>query len=236
MKNLLILTVLLLANLANSQKVEFIEKNDTIQKPKWQQFVYLFPETNKSNAILVSKVKVTGNIKNITAMFETIKSETQKIGSNAFVVENFNKIDTENGELVLSTYFCEEELLEENFLNTPKNKIYIFGNQNMINDKKQSFKVEGIKHEIDNGKFAVFEVEIGKEVKINKGGFSGMTLLIVGQENKAATFLSFSGLGLGGGNYNPGYNQVGVSFNTGRINKIEQNFAMALTKIFDEQK
>ncbi len=236
MKNLLILTLIFVSSLANAQKVDFISKNDTVQKPKSQQFVFLFAATNIADAIFVAKIKSSGNLKNIMTLFESLKSATQKIGANAFVVEGFTKIDNENGELTLSAYFCEDKIIEDNYFNMPKNKVYIFGNQDMVIEKKQTFKVDGIKYEIENGKYAVFPVEIGKEIKINKGGFAGMTFWFTAENNKTAAFLSFTGLGIGGGNYNPAFNQVGISFNTGRINRVDQNFALALLKIYTEQK
>ncbi|WP_166638096.1 hypothetical protein [Flavobacterium chryseum] len=48
--------------------------------------------------------------------------------------------------------------------------------------------------------------------------------------------MSFSGIGVNGGIYNPGSNAIGVNISTGRISKIEPNLALTLLKIFEEQK
>jgi len=236
MKKTFILLVLFISCSLYSQKIEFITKNDTLQKPAYQQFIYLCEATELTTLKLVAKVKSTGSLKNIALLFEKLKSETQKLGANAFRFESFKKVDTENGELVLSTYFCDDDTFDINFENIPKNKVYVFGNQNLTEQKTQSYKVNGNKCEITNGKYREFQVQLGEEIKINKGGLTGATFWTTGEENKSASFLNFGGIDFDGGNYNPGSNAVGVNINTGRISKIEPNLGLTLLKIFEEQK
>jgi hypothetical protein len=236
MKKLIFLLLIIVGNASYSQKIEFIEKNDTIEKPKDKLFVFICQETDTSNSKFVAKVKSIGKLSDLSSLFQKIKNEVQKIGANSFKFESFNKIDSENAELVLSTYFCDDIFFENNYKNIPKNKVYVFGNQNLTELKSQSFKVNGEKKEIESGMFKEFEVKIGEELKINKGGFTGMTYWIKGVEDKSATFLSFTGIGLDGGNYNPGYGSVGININTGRIDRIEPSFALTLLKIFEQQK
>ncbi len=237
MKKIIIIIVSLISNITFSQEiVEFISKNDTININKDNYFGYLFQETSLENAKLVAKVKGKGKLSNFTNVFNKIKKITTKIGANSFFVETYNKVDSDNFEIVLATYFCTDELFENNFKNVPKNFIYVFGNEDFELDKEQSFKVNGEKHEILNGKYKKFEVKVGEELKINKGGFTGMTLWITGEEDKGSTFLSFTGLGLMGGGYNPMNGGMGIAINTGRINRIEPNLGLILLKIFDEQK
>ena len=143
-----------------------------------------------------------------------------------------------NGELILSAYFCEDSLFDANFEHIPKNKIFIFGNDDWVDNKSQGYKVQGEKQEINSGYFKVFDIKENDEIKITKGGFSGMTLWYKRKENGYSSFLTFSGLGINGGGttYSPGYKGVGVSFNTGKINHVEPNLALALLKIYQEQK
>jgi len=237
MNKILILIIILISNISFSQEiVEIISKNDTLNKNKDDYFGYLFQETNLEQAKLVAKVRGKGKLSRFTEVFNKMKKATSKIGANSFFVENYNKIDSETFEIVLATYFCTDELFESNFKNVPKNFIYVFGNENFEQDKQQSFKVNGEKQVISSGKYKKFEVKVGEELKINKGGFAGMTLWITGKEDKGSTFLSFTGLGLMGGGYNPVNGGMGIAINTGRINRIEPNFGLLLLKIFDEQK
>jgi hypothetical protein len=236
MGKIIIILALIFFNFSFCQEVEFISKSDTLNINKDDYFGYLFQETDLSKAKLVAKVKGKGKINNISEIFNKLKRVTTKIGANSFFVENYTKIDSENIEFILSTYFCSDADFENNFKNVPKNLIFILGSENFSSEKTQNFKVNGEKHEISSGKYKKFEVKIGEELKINKGGFAGMTLWISGQEEKGSTFLSFTGLGLMGGGYNPVNGGMGVAINTGRINRIEPNFGLLLLKIFDEQK
>ncbi|TDO83959.1 hypothetical protein EV143_101402 [Flavobacterium chryseum] len=146
MKKTLTLLVLFIGCSMHSQKVKFITINDTLEKPEYQQFVYLGEATDLTNLKAVAKVKSTGSLKNIASLFENLKIETQKLGANTFRFESFKKIDAENGELILSTYFCNDDTFETNFENIPKNKVYIFGNQNLTEHKSQTYKVNGNKY------------------------------------------------------------------------------------------
>jgi hypothetical protein len=237
MKQFLILLCCICGSLAYSQQIEILEKGDTLQKPKYVQFIYLSEKTSLDSITFVARIKATGSLHNVSNLFLFINAEAQKLGANAFKFESFKMVDSQNGELVLSTYYSngEGDFFDVNFQNLPKNKIYIFGNQDMIASKTQSYKVNGEKHEIESGKFAQFEIKENEEVKINKGGFTGMTLWVKRKPEGYSSFLNFSGIGLNGTSYNAYSGGVGVSINTGTINKIEPNLALALLKIYSEQ-
>ncbi len=238
MKQILILLCCLYGGLAYSQEIEILEKGDTLQKPKYVQFIYIADSTDLSQSIFVAKIKATGSLRNVSNLFLFINAEAQKLGANSFKVESFKRIDSQNGELILSTYYNDGEgdFFDVNYQNLPHDKIYIFGNQDMVDSKTQNYKVNGEKHEIASGKFAVFEIKPDEEVKINKGGFTGMTLWVKRKPEGYSSFLNFSGIGLNGASYSPMGGGVGVSINTGTINKIEPNLALALLKIYSEQK
>ena len=232
MNKIIIIFLLLFVNFSFCQKVEFISKNDTLNVNNDNYFGYLFPETDLSKAKLVAKVKGKGSLNTISGIFQRIKYDTTKIGANSFVVESYSKIDDNNVEMVLSTYYCSDEIFE----NVPKNFIYVLGSENFSSEKIQNFKINGEKHEISRNKYKKFDVKIGEELKINKGGFAGMTLWIKGEEEKGSTFLSFTGLGLMGGEYYPVNGGMGIAINTGRINLVEPNLGLLLLRVFEEQK
>jgi len=231
----IILFLLFVSHFSYSQTVEFISKNDTLQKPKYPQFIYINDTTDSAELIKVARIKVTGSIENPRLLFLTINMEAQKLGANSFRFINFKKNEGDTAELILEVYFSSDEILEANFKNIPKNKIYIFGDDNLMRSKSQNYKIDGVKYEIGSGEFKEFSVKVGEELKINKGGFTGMTIWITGVEDKPSTFINFSGTNVTGASYNPYNRGVGVSINTGFINKMEPNFALFLLKIFKEQ-
>ena len=231
----IILFLLFVSHFSYSQTVEFISKNDTLQKPKYPQFIYINDTTDAAELIKVARIKVTGSIENPRLLFLTINMEAQKLGANSFQFINFKRNEDNTAELILDVYFGTDEILEANFKNIPKNKIYIFGDDNLMRTKSQNYKIDGVKYVIGSGEFKEFSVKVGEELKINKGGFTGMTIWITGVEDKPSTFINFSGTNVTGASYNPYNRGVGVSINTGFINKMEPNFALFLLKIFKEQ-
>ena len=238
MKKILLL-FLFVSNSFYAQTIEVLQKGDTLQKPKYQQFIYLCDSTDISGAKFVAKIKSRGSLKHTTNLYYFIRHEAQRLGANAYRFESFTKTDNGvNGELILSAYFCEDSLFDANFEHIPKNKIFIFGNDDMTEHKTQSYKAKGEKYQIGSGQFKVFDIKENDEIDISKGGFTGMTLWYKRKEGGYSSFLTFSGFGLNGGGATvaPGYNGIGVSFNTGKINHVEANLALALLKIYEDQK
>jgi hypothetical protein len=235
MKKGLFLLLLILANSSHSQTIDVLVKGDTILKPKYQQFIYLCDSTDISTAVFVAKIKATGSLKNATNLFYFIRNKAQEIGANGFRFESFEKTDDQTGALILSVYNCPDELFDANMDYLPKNKIYLFGDENMLDQKTQNYKIQGQKQKIDNGHFKSFDIKIGEEYNITKGGFTGMTFYIKRKENGFSSYLSFSGIGVNGAGYIPN-GGIGININTGKINHVESNLALALLKIYSEQK
>ena len=78
-----------------------------------------------------------------------------------------------------------------------------------------------------------FDIPIGKELKISKGGITGMTYWLKGEPGKKSRFYTFSGVGIAGaGVSNAG---VGINLSTGQIHNMEANLAMLLMRIYQHQ-
>lgn len=239
MRKILVLFLLFVSHSFYAQTVTILQKGDTLQKSKYQQFIYLSDSTDISSAKFVAKIKARGSLKHTTNLYYFIRNEAQRMGANAYRFESFTRTDNDvNGELILSAYICEDSLFDANAEHRQKNKIFIFGNDDMTEHKTQGYKVKGEKYEISGGQFKVFAIGEKEEINITKGGFTGMTLWYKRKEGGYSSFLTFSGFGINGGGatYSLGYNGVGVSFNTGKINHIEPNLALALLKIYEEKK
>ncbi|MBS7786588.1 hypothetical protein KIH23_04710 [Flavobacterium sp. CYK-55] len=232
MKNHLLLIVFcFFIQNATAQKVVFISLGDTLQKPEYQQFIYLTDSTDTSNIIEVGKVKCTGKIDNVIVLFNAIRTRALQCGANAFKFESFKKTEPETAELVLSLYYNEDDLFDKNAELLPKNKIYIFGHQNLLSNKSQTFKLNDDKYEVKAGTYLVFDRK-PEGIKISKGGLTGETMYINPSEEGFCKFLSFSSIDINGAQSYPSNGGVAVNFNTGRINHIEPNLALALLKIY----
>ena len=60
MKKILLL-LLFVSNGFYAQTIHILEKGDTLQKPKYQQFIYLSDSTDISSAKFVAKIKSRGS-------------------------------------------------------------------------------------------------------------------------------------------------------------------------------
>jgi hypothetical protein len=234
MKQLILFILLLAGTQGWAQTLTVLEINDTLQRPKYQQFIYLSPTTSVDQAVFVAKIKASGSLKNISDLFDKIKLKAQAYGANAFQFVAFTAANPQEGELTLATYYAEDALLDSNFEALPKNKLYVYGNDNFLETKTQSYKVQGQKQEIASGQFQVYDLSLQDELRINKGGFTGMTLFLSKQTEGYCYFLNFGGIGLAGAAVNP-YGGIGVSISTGSISHIEPNLALLLLHIFTEK-
>jgi hypothetical protein len=217
-----------------AQTLTILESNDTLQRPKYQQFIYLSPTTAVDQAVFVAKIKARGSLKNISDLFDQIKVKAQSYGANAFQFVAFTAANPPEGELILNAYFAEDALLDTNFESLPKNKLYVYGTDNFMETKTQSYKVQGQKQEIASGQYQIYDLSIQDEWRINKGGFTGMTLFLSKQTDGNSYFLNFGGIGLAGAAVNP-YGGIGVSISTGSISHVEPNLALLLLHIFTEK-
>ncbi len=234
MKNTILLLLLFFAAESWSQPVVVLAVNDTLQHPKYQQFIYLSPSASVDQAVFVAKIKANGSLKNISDLFDKIKIKAQAYGANAFQFVAFTAANPQEGELTLATYYAEDALLDSNFESLPKNKLYVYGNDNFLETKSQSYKVQGQKQEIASGQYQVYDLTLQKELRINKGGFTGMTLFLSKQTEGYCYFLNFGGIGLAGAAVNT-YGGVGVSITTGSISHVEPNLALLLLQLFTEK-
>lgn len=230
------LFLLLICNVVSAQTISFIEKNDTLQKPKYMEFIYLNDKTDISTSILVATISAKGSLSDPVLLYSHIRMHGQKYGANSFKFVNFKKNADKTGELVLSLYFSTYSILGANFHNGPKNSVFIFGDENMLSDKSQSFKVNKTKYEVRAGHFKEFPVKTNEELRITKGGFTGMTIFYEGGGRHSA-FYSFSGLGVAGAQstYSRDGQGIAIGITTGKILPVEPGLAMLLTKIYIQQ-
>ena len=223
------------------QRVEVLEKGETANLKKQPKIDYLFTEPDNDERIFyVATVNAIG-FKNVAQLFDAIRLEAGRMGANCFRLEEYIPGE-KNSSLTLRTYFALQDYLDENDQLNELNVIYVFGN-----DKFEvgniSFKINGKKTEINNRTYLRYENEIGGKIKINKGGFTGTSVTIKGEENRPATYLSLSGFNVvpaaGYSTMNFGFGVLGgasasVSLSTGKINYIDPNLANLLLLIWKE--
>lgn len=234
MKKVFLFLVFFKMSFALGQDVQFIEKENILDRPKTQQFVCLLEPTSLAKSKFVGRVKATGASQNVVALYEAIKRETQPLGANSFKFLSFKWYDANVSELILDVFYSDDSTLQDNTSHIPLNKVYVFGSPDLSVNSNQSFKANSEKYKVDNGKYRVFDVEVGQVCKITKGGFTGMSLWVDGEKGKLSTFLSFNGIGVSNIGLNP-RGGGGIAINTGKINHVEQNLALLLLRVFSIQ-
>lgn len=218
------------------QQVEILAQSHTLLKTQHQDFIYLSDSTNLDQAVFVAQIKAIGSLKNTSYLYYFIKNKAQELGANAFRLDKFNPLEHEKGELILSTYYATDELFSTNANYLPQNTLFLFGYDDLSSRNEQHYKINGEKYTIGAGEYRPYVLQEGKEYKINKGGFTGMTFWIKGKPNGDNSFLSFSGIGLNTADYALYSNGLGISINTGKINTVDPNLALLLLKLYREKK
>lgn len=218
-----IIASLIYSNLLNGQTVEVINKSALIPELQGKDFAFIESTTDTTDIKFIATIKASGKGKkgDLDLLFYKIRAKAMELGANAFKLSSYTAMDSlKKTVLTLDTYYGTDSALISNLKNREKNVVYIFGALEK-SDKTYLFKVDNEKVEMKSGTFYKVQNKAGQEVKISKGGFTGATVWIKGKEDRPATFLTLTGFGLGGGTVPAG--QIGMTFNTGRINYVDGN-------------
>lgn len=226
-----LIAFLTLSNLLIAQNVEVLYR--AVRPPEYEaeSFSFIASEADTSRLQLVAILRATGVGKNadLEMVFNKLREKAQTLGANAFKLRQFSRIDdVPKSILTLEVYFVSDSAMKRIASNYPKNTVYIIGCTEK-SDKTYAFKLDNLKKEIKGGTFYRHQNKEGQEVKINKGGFTGATVWVKWKENKPATFLTLSGLGLSDAPIPPG--QMGASINTGRIYYLDENYGYLLLNL-----
>jgi hypothetical protein len=235
MRSIILCLLIVISNAATAQTIEILNADSTSTFQKQKSFIFLEPQTDTANLKFIATIKATGQDEDASLdfMFTKIKKIAENMGANIFKLNAHNKTDSPAVTILsLDIYYANDSILKKNSINNKQNTVYIFGNPHKLK-RSTSFKIDGNKKEIKGGTYYKYVLDAKQEIKINKGGITGFTIWIKWKENKPATFLTLSGFGVGGGAPMPA-GQVGITFNTGRINYIDADFGRLMIALLLE--
>lgn len=223
MKHLLLKTILFLfVSSTFSQEIEVLEKADSIPNIKEKGLAFINSKTDLTEYYFIAKIKIESN--DFNDILNGIRKTALDFSANAF--KYIKKENLENKtSVIIELYSAKPKLLEINENNNETNVIYFFGNDN----KPQKFKINGKKIEIKANEIFKFELQKNSATKINKGGFTGMTVYHEWKEKQPVIFYAF-----GSGNlstYSDDKSSIGLSINTGNILELKSNFAYLLMEL-----
>lgn len=222
MKNIFLIVFLFITYLASAQYIKIVKQADSIPKEKGTTFEYITIKTEYSKLSYVATLNFVGN--RLDNYFGALAKKANDLGANAYKIVEYKRNDSQQ-ELTIDIFFATEEVLDANYMDYEKNVIYIMGDIN----KQEKFKINGQKIVLKEGDIYRYDIKPGEKVKVNKGGFTGMTSFYTWQENQPPRFLCFDGFGVGSGmvgvSAGTGFagTEAGISFTTGTINELEEN-------------
>jgi hypothetical protein len=234
MQKLMLTFILSLTCYLCFSQTETIRKSDRQFPIPGNDFAFIEPATDTTNLEFVATIKATGKANgSVQDAYFTIREQATKTGANCFRLSSYTRNDSlHTVTLVLDTYFGNDSVLNANFGRHEESAVFVIGDDNPAEGKTYTFKVNGNKKTINSGTYFKQIIKEGETIKINKGGISGMTIWFKYTPGKKATFLTLTGVGLGGGAV-PG-DIVGVAVNTGRLHHIPGDLGCLLKNILKQ--
>ena len=223
MRNLL-LTLILLINFSPviGQEIEILKKSDSIPNIKEKGLVYINDKTDVTDYHFIAKLKITSN--DFNKILIGLQKSAIDLSANAFKYVEKENIEHKTS-VTLDLFSAKPQLVELNEKNNLTNIIYFFGNDS----KTQTFKIDKQKIELKPNEIYRYELPKNEVIKINKGGFTGMTVFHQWRENQPVIFYAFGSGNLTG--YGDGINSIGLSINTGNIMELKSDFAYLLMEL-----
>ncbi|MEJ8843504.1 hypothetical protein WG954_14030 [Lacibacter sp. H375] len=219
----------------HAQKVEVLKKADVGNLTEGKVFAFIQPSTDTSTMQFVATfaAKVRGKKAAIELLYYEIRKKATKLGANCYKINSFTRNTSKNEcELILDSYAASDTLIDINTANHEKNVVFVFGRENE-DDKPVTLNVNGETKEIKAGHYLRLELIEGKELKLNKGGaVGGSTAWLNWEKDKLPQFYTLTGFGLSSITQQPAN---GITFNTGRINRINNmSVGFLLVKLLKE--
>ena len=217
-----------------AQEVQIIEKNENyVQKEKVEKFEFIDKNLNLTNRekIAVLKGYSTNYGKNtLISLFNKLWEMSNKFGANSYFIDKVERV-ADTIYVQISTYYLDNMTFEDNFKLYPQNMVYVFGDLDIKKGTTKKIKLNENKVELAPFEYIGAQNEVGKYLTVSIGGFLGAKVDIKGREERLPMYLSLTGFGIGPGSFN----QVSVSFNTGRIYPVDMNFGQFLIYIMTKK-
>jgi len=210
-----------------AQEVQIIEKNENyIKKEKVEKFEFINQNLNLTNHEKIAVLKgysVNLGKNTLIGLFNTFWEMSNKFGANSFLIDKVESV-SDTIYVQISAYNLDNTAFKNNDKLYPKNMVYIFGDLDVKRGKIKRIKLNGQRVELAPLEYTKAQNEVGKYVTVSIGGFLGAKVDIYGREERLPMYLSLNGFGIGPGNFN----QISISFNTGRIYPVGMNFGQFL--------
>ncbi len=224
----------LFSMISYAQEVKITDKNNNPSKAiNPDAFDYIDKQYELQEDMYIATLNgfVINSGKSILSnLFNSFWQKANELGANSFRIEDV-KNDNDTIEIEISVYNLTDIKFDAMVKLYPTNMVYVIGDI----DKRQTpkkIKFNNEKLELAPMEFIAYQNEIDKDAILSIGGFLGAKVWIKGQENRLPKHLSLSGFGVGPGRYD----EISISFNTGRIYPVDLNFGQFLIDALTERR
>lgn len=221
----------------NAQRVRVAERYlETDNKNISGDFHFVSKHVDVSGFTAIAKLE--GDCHNtsresLADLFSDFKATANDFGANCFRVDTSYTDTSHLTTATVTVYYLNPNQLEMLKAGVPQNMIYVVGSLN--HEKKgKRFKFNGEKLTLFPLEYLAYQNRAGEEVRISVGGFTGATRWVKGKEGRGPIWFSLSGFGVGGGAMMPP-GQIGISFNTGRIDEIAPDLGQFLISVLRQK-
>ena len=222
---------LLLAKFTIAQNVDIVTNKKLKPLSKDKASVFIHPKTDTSSLQFIASCKGTGKDSSTLPgdLYLVIKTQARALGANCFILRSFTYDSLKGLFMHIDAYYAKESIMTANKLNYETNEVFVFGSEKSTRDSF-SLKVNSSSKTFKSGTYLKFNLTEGEALRLNKGGFTGGTWKLKYQKEQAPLYLMITGFGLGGGPLPPP-GTIGVSFTTGRINELTDDYGQFLIQI-----
>lgn len=234
MQKILFLFFILAAKCSAAQKIDIIAGGNSKLSPypKEKASAFLHPKTDTSQLQFVATYQITGTDSLATPgeLFLQLKKAARKEGANFFKLIHFAYDQKNSPLLLMNAYYGSDALLMANRANYETNVIYIFSPEKTGSDTF-SLKINNETKTFNTSTYLKFVLKDGEELKMSKGGFTGARARLNYDKNKPPMYLMvFGNTRLGAGTL-PRTGAIGMSFNTGQIIELTEDYGQFLAQI-----
>ena len=217
-------------SIAQNVDVVTIKKFKPLSKEKATEFIH--PKTDTSALKFIASFKATA--KDSTALpgdlYQLVKTMARLRGSNCFIPRGFAHDSLNRLFIHIDAYYATESIMAANKANYETNEVFVFGSEQSTKDSF-SLKVNNGSKTFASGTYLKFILTEGESLRLNKGGFTGGTWKLKYHKAQEPLYLMIiSGFALGGGPLPPP-GTIGVSFTTGQILELTDDYAQFLIQI-----
>jgi hypothetical protein len=232
-KTLITLILILAAKFTIAQGIEIVsvKKLKPLSKDKASAFIH--PKTDTSSLQFIATCKATGQDSMILPgnLYLVLKTQSRALGANCLILRRFSYDSLKRPVIHIDAYYGTESFMAANNSNYETNEVFIFGSEKLSRDSF-SLKVNNETKTFRSGTYLKFNLTKGETLKVNIGGFTGTTFKLKYAKERTPDYLMITSTGftLGGGPLPPP-GTIGITFNTGRINELNDDYGQFLIQI-----